>query len=451
MQSREIIHPSPVSLPVIDPTIAESAFLTYQVAHIPVEQHPFPYFSVTEIEQTLQRLPAATQKTLADFFTAVEPSRENHYHRLRKLLHLAAEVFLEPLDTYARQESSQHVQAFEESYFDWVALSLPFLQKSRWVEEREVTTGRQNINGDLLWTSQTSHPRFFSRTDTLEPAQKTDIARWQEPSGLPFHLAIAAWGGERFLRLLQENICQQHGVLTTEQEAVLSLNPEHLRISLALHDCTRLITHDTFGHTALHDLFVQLLGIPPELALDYDLGQILELSEVDPSAHNGGLPLLELDPKTRFEPQEAHQRSLEYIDSLLAALRNRGEKKPEIMLIFWWLDAFIKLNPNYTYHVQQPNDAEQIFLGHTGAHYNYQTGNQAEQERKHRYYSRQYDLAKAVEIWIRQSLGLSNKELWRFFFELNETALSFIDEKHHFSYHFVPANTPALPWKSPIR
>lgn len=315
------------------------------------------------INEILPTLRAEQRVILTEYLQKLTTEQERDVlGRLNDLCEMAEKTFAPLLRTFEGTPTNEQLQEFESRFFQWMALVMPYVgEKSQWLQSVEETTGLQNINhGEHMWTSQVNNTFLTSEQVIGNPNLKRDTEGWQGSSGLLIHTAAAAWGIERFVKIIQDNMTQMEAKgmpLTKEQKermtGVLELDPRTMRIWLLFHDAMRTLSHDTFVHAAALPLFGKLMNLPEEYLKDFDLPEILGFMHPDPEKVNGagnmqsGLPPFKVENYMRDNPELLMQMGGYYIERLLELLKEKNvdDTPNEGILFFWIIDAYSKLQP----------------------------------------------------------------------------------------------------------
>lgn len=325
------------------------------------EQRKAPHETVTRerINTAINLLRPEQQHILNEYFGKLTPEQEQDaIDRLNDLCDMAEKTFAPILRSLEGAPKDEQLEAFEKQFFNWMALVMPSVgPKSSWLRKVEAETGIQNINhGDRIWTSQSVGRYMTSEEIEQNPTLKLDAQGWQETSGLLIHTAAAAWGIQRFVKIIQDNIrgMKESGIeLNERQNNTLKLDPKIMRIWLLFHDALRTFSHDTFVHAAALPLFARLMNLPTEYLEDYDLPEIMGFMHTNPEKHNGagnmpeGLPPFKVEGFMRDNPQLLMQNGNFYIEKVLELLeqKNLDNTPKEGVLFFWIIDAYSKLQP----------------------------------------------------------------------------------------------------------
>jgi hypothetical protein len=326
-----------------------------------VEQKKSEHTPVTRerIDGIIPTLREEQQHILSEYFDHLTPEQEKDaLDRLNDLASVAEKTFAPMLRTFQGTPSDEQIQQFEVQFFNWMALVMPSVgEKSIWLQSVEDQTGIHNINqGERIWTSQRVGRYLTNEQVIKDPALKRDIEGWQETTGLLIHTAAAAWGIERFVKIIQDNLLQMkdNGTqLNERQQNVLSLDRKTMHIWLLFHDALRTFSHDPFVHAAALPLFGKLINLPEEYLKDFDLPEIIGFMHPEPEIVNKtgnmpeGLEPFAITEEMRQDPTRLMELSNYYIERVLKLLQemNIDDGKKEAILIFWLMDAYSKIHP----------------------------------------------------------------------------------------------------------
>lgn len=101
-------------------------------------------------------------------------------------------------------------------------------------------------------------------------------------------------------------------------------------------------------------------------------------------------------------------------------------------------------NPHFRFSGRQLDDTNDFLMGRLYDRKRFGSPNEQEM---YNYYSRQNDMAFAIFDWMRLALDLNKKDIWKFFFELTEVSINFLDEDQTFQYQYHSEVSP-FNWKT---
>ncbi len=374
----------------------------------------------------------------------------------------------------------------------------------------EKHTGLKSLSrSPIIWTSQASRFQVEKsslespETDRMV-ALREDIERWFGPAGLLLHTAVASWSIQTTVENLQRYVKSEvpENDRNRWHEYLLRMSSQRARIWLNLHDLGRLVTHDPYLHAVLTHVICEAIGLPRYLYSDYDFPNILEFGSEISLVPEFELPeQMEHEGKTEYTAR-VNQKRVSYVDSSLELLEKMSEEddqyeNPVSVLVFWLVDAYTKLydvreertlasNTGIIdsrkiveefghYANLQPGDEQALFFGRFFYRLKQTCGRdlsglsstevrayltdkietaESEEDKKiyqgelknYLYYSRQYEFARSIFVWLQEKLGIPNQLLWNLIFEFTQRNDKHLDPNGDFNHH--PANPHTDIWKA---